>query len=319
MPPWSDRGAGRMAKERRAFDGKTAQSVCAKGDPISVEAQFHEPPARFEGCFTSFYHMSLDIPDGGQVVDYLQPEWANIRFFGGSCPKAEIGTSVVSGAAITATGPSTLPCRFELGSSQVWGIGFLPAGWARFVGGNAFEMANAVFDGAAHPVFSKFAGLSQTLCDSDASVEEQLDAICDMMDRLAKPHRDEAKIRRVHCELVDGDHASVCDLADACAMSIRTLERVCRRHFGFTPKLLMRRQRFMRTLTTFVLHKGSRWTEAMDDAYHDQAQFTREFCEFMTMTPSEYAAREHPILDSFIAARARIRGSAAQALDAPEG
>ena len=66
-----------------------------------------------------------------------------------------------------------------------------------------------------------------------------------------------------------------------------------------------------------MLHHGSRWTEAMDAEYHDQAQFTREFREFMTMLPSDYAALEHPILASFMEARARIWGSAAQTLDAP--
>jgi methylphosphotriester-DNA--protein-cysteine methyltransferase len=100
-------------------------------------------------------------------------------------------------------------------------------------------------------------------------------------------------------------------------MSIRTLERMCMRYFGFSPKLLMRRQRFMRSLTSFMLQRGSRWTEAMDGDYHDQAQFTREFREFMTMNPSEYAALDHPILTSFMEARARIWGSAAQTLDPP--
>ena len=80
----------------------------------------------------------------------------------------------------------------------------------------------------------------------------------------------------------------------------------------------MRRQRFMRSLVAFMLHKGTRWTEAMDGHYHDQAQFTREFHEFMTMNPSEYAGLEHPILSSFMEARARVWGSAAQTLDKPE-
>jgi len=283
-----------------------------------VKSDFHEPPPRFDGCFTTFYQLDLEVPGGGTVTDFLQPEWANVRFFAGACPTAEIGQSRMSGVCFNATGPSTRPCRFELGTSRMWGIGFLPLGWARFLGGNAYEMANMICDGVSHPVFEKFEELSQVLRDPQQGTQDQLDAICETMDRLARPHRDEAKIVRVHSELVNGDHFAVSDLADACAMSMRTLERICRRHFGFTPKLLMRRQRFMRTLTSFMLHKGSRWTEAMDRDYHDQAQFTREFCEFMTMTPSEYAARDHPILDSFIEARARVWGSAAQTLDPPQ-
>jgi AraC-like DNA-binding protein len=199
----------------------------------------------------------------------------------------------------------------------MWGIGFLPLGWARFIGAEAYDLSNIACDGTQHPAFAKFDVLTEALCDPDMDTEAQFDAITQAMEGLMQPHRDEPKIMRVHTALVSGSFSLVSDLADACGMSIRTLERVCRRHFGFTPKLLLRRQRFMRSLTSFMLHEGSRWTQAMDEEYHDQAQFTREFSEFMTMTPSDYAALDHPILSSFMEARARVWGSAAQTLDKP--
>lgn len=292
--------------------------------PYRLTAQFREPPAQFEGCFTTFYHLSLDIveadnaPDA-RLTDYLQPEWANIRFFCGSAPDAAIGTGTarVSGARYVGTGPSSLSCRFTLGPVRMWGVGFMPLGWARFFDADASAFANAICDGATDPVFARFAGLTDVLCDPQASLDEQYDAIVAAMDKAMRLTRDDARIRRINAELVGGEHASVHDLADACAMSIRTLERMCMRYFGFSPKLLMRRQRFMRTLTSFMLQRGSRWTEAMDGDYHDQAQFTREFREFMTMNPSEYAGLDHPILTSFMEARARVWGSAAQTLDPP--
>lgn len=288
----------------------------------TVRSRFYGPSSRFDGCFTTFYHMTLEVEHDGVVEDWLQPEWANIRFFSGKRPTSHIGTTQVSGARFNATGPSSRPCRFELGSSKMWGIGFLPLGWARFVGEDASKLANIVCDGAAHPVFSRFDFLSDVLCDPEATIEEQLGAIEQGMAQVMRPNRDEAKLVRIHEALVSGEHIVVSDLADACAMSIRTLERMCHRYFGFTPKLLMRRQRFMRSLSTFMLHASrggsARWTEAMDGEYHDQAQFTREFSEFMTMTPSAYAAQEHPILASFMEARARVWGSAAQTLDRPD-
>lgn len=300
-------------------DGKEQQA--AQGLPHApgqrLTAEFREPPEVFAGCFTSLYHLTLALPEGGTVTDYLQPEWANIRFFCGSGPDAAIGTSQVSGASFIGTGPSALPCRFTLGPVRMWGVGFLPLGWARFFDADASALANIICDGAAHPAFSGFAGLTEALCDPEATLDEQYDALVAGLTTAMRPNRDEPRIARFHAALVSGDHASVHDLADACAMSIRTLERICMRYFGFSPKLLMRRQRFMRSLTTYMLQRGTRWTEAMDDHYHDQAQFTREFREFMTMNPSEYAALDHPILTSFMEARAKIWGSAAQTLDPP--
>ncbi len=282
-----------------------------------VRSQFYTPPSEFDGCFTTFYQLTLDAEPGVEVHDYLQPEWGNIRFFAGNWPTAWISSGGRSQARFTATGPSSLPCEFRLGPSRMWGIGFLPLGWARFIAADAKDLANVVCDGSTHPAFSKFDAMSEVLCDPEIDPAEQFDHIVETMGRLMRPHRDEPKIVRVHSALVDGELANVTDLASAAGMSVRTLERVCRRHFGFTPKLLMRRQRFMRSLVTFMLHKDSLWTEAIDDHYHDQAQFTREFHEFMTMNPSAYAALEHPILSSFMEARARVWGSAAQTLDKP--
>jgi AraC-like DNA-binding protein len=284
-----------------------------------LTAEFREPPEAFAGCFTTFYHLTLDLPEGGEarVTDYLQPEWANIRFFCGSGPEAEIAATRVSGARFVGTGPSSLPCRFSMGPVRMWGVGFLPLGWARFFNADASACANIICDGAAHPAFSHFAGLTEALCDPEATLDEQYAALVAGMAAAMRPNRDEPRIARVHGALVSGDHASVHDLAEACGMSMRTLERTCMRYFGFSPKLLMRRQRFMRSLTAYMLHRGTRWTEAMDAHYHDQAQFSREFREFMTMNPSEYAALDHPILTSFMEARARVWGSAAQTLDPP--
>ncbi len=284
-----------------------------------VDGRFLSPPEEFEGCFTTFYQLLLEVDDGGTVVDLLQPEWANIRFFAGSTPiSGHIGGPAISHARYTATGPSSLPVRFEIGTCKMWGIGFLPLGWARFIDAEAGDLANLVCAGSDHPVFRKFAPLADVLCDLSVSDEQQYDAIVEFMRKAARPHRDEDKIIRVHRALVAEDISTVAEFADAAGMGLRTLERVCHRFFGFTPKLLMRRQRFIRSLSSYMLHQGSKWTEAMDEHYHDQAQFTREFHEFMTMNPSEYAALEHPILASFMEARARIRGSAAQALDGPD-
>jgi AraC-like DNA-binding protein len=288
----------------------------AAGYRISVD--FREPPAQFEGCFTSFYHLTLDIDEpGAKVVDYLHPEWSNIRFFCGGDLDAQVGSSRVHGPPFTATGPSALPCRFELGQTRLWGVGFLPLGWARFFDAEAAACANIVCDGAAHPAFRHFAGLTEVMCDPQTTPDEQFDALIAEMTRIMRPTRDDDRIRRVNTELVNGEHTTVEQLADASAMSTRTLERLCARYFGFPPKLLMRRQRFSRSLAAYMLQSERRWTGAIDADYHDQAQFTREFHTFMTMNPSEYAALDHPILSAFMAMRVRVWGSAAQTLDAP--
>ena len=294
-----------------------SQSSDGQKPEYRVRSRFFAPPPEFDGCFTTFYHLDLTVEDGGTISDHLQPEWAGIRFMSGSRPVAHLGEASVDRPRFAASGPSSLPTHFEIGSTRLWGVGFLPLGWCRFFDVEARSLANVTCDGEAHPAFARFAPLTDVLCDPSVDDQTQFDAICETMRALMRPTKDDEKIRRVHRAMVDEDLGTVTDFADASAMTPRSLERICGRYFGFTPKLLLRRQRFMRSLTTFMLHPGAKWTDAMDEHYHDQAQFTREFHTFMGMSPSAYAALEHPILTAFVEARARIWGSPAQTLDKP--
>ena len=283
-----------------------------------VRSRFFAPPPEFDGCFTSFYHLDLTVEDGATISDHLQPEWAGLRFMCGSRPIARLGNTTVDHPRFAASGPSSLPTHFEIGSTRLWGVGLMPLGWCRLMDADAKSLANIVCDGEQHWAFAKFAPLTDVLCNPEVDDQAQFEVICGAMRGLMQPTRDDEKVMRVHRAMVDENLNSVAEFARESGLSTRSLERICSRYFGFTPKLLLRRQRFMRSLTTFMLHPNAKWTDAMDEHYHDQAQFTREFQTFMGMSPSAYAGIEHPILTAFVEARARIWGSPAQTLDKPD-
>ena len=108
----------------------------------------------------------------------------------------------------------------------------------------------------------------------------------------------------------DPDIRNVAGLVEATGITQRTLERLCQRAFGFSPKLLLRRQRFMRSLAQFMLEPSLKWVGALDGQYHDQAQFVRDFRSFMGTTPSDYGAAPHPILGKIMAQRMADQGAA---------
>jgi len=103
------------------------------------------------------------------------------------------------------------------------------------------------------------------------------------------------------------------------ALPCTRLERLCRRHFGFPPSLLLRRQRFMRSLSQYMLDPELTWIGAIDSHYHDQAQFVRDFHRFMGMSPRTYAALPHPVLAGVMRARMVAAGAPVQALHVPSG
>ena len=89
---------------------------------------------------------------------------------------------------------------------------------------------------------------------------------------------------------------SVGAFAEEAGLPPRTLGRVCKDVFGFGPKRLLRRQRFLDTLGRIRIADGFRFDELRDPEYFDQSHFNHEFHEFMGLSPSEYLAVERPLM-----------------------
>lgn len=282
-----------------------------------VDARFHQPPPELARFFTTFCFGTVDAD--GIVKDTMQPEWGTLRFFPDIAPSIHAPNGgMLNTARFVASGPSSQITEYSMGSSRFWGIGLLPLGWATFVGTPANEMANQLVDGAADPAFAGFAPLAEMLLNPDLTEDQQLAFLTDFFLSRAKRYgKEDPRITKVHDCLMAPDLPDVQTMADHCAMGGRTLERLCRRVFGFPPKLLIRRQRFMRSLSAFMLDPNASWSNTLDALYYDQSHFVRESHKFLGMTPSEYAALEHPILAGFMRDRAQVKGSAAQTLDKP--
>lgn len=284
----------------------------------NLRARFFAPPEQLAGCFTSFYLVEVDLAGGEALEDYLQPEWAGLRFFFGGMPETERrdGT-ILAGTPFTATGPSSCPVHFRAPALRLWGIGLLPLGWAKFMNVPAASLADTVNDGMTHPAFAQFRPLYEELRATNAGAEGQAEIISAFFLARDRPVRSAAQIAAVHDALVDADTRSAGELARRANITPRTLERMCARYFGFSPQHLIRRQRMMRTLAAFMLADKTNWSQVIDLHYTDHAHFTHEFHAFMRMSPSEYAALDHPVLSAFMAERARIMGSPVQTLDRP--
>jgi AraC-like DNA-binding protein len=285
----------------------------------AATAAFHLPPPHLRPYFTTFYEVRVTVAGEAKVTDYLHPEWANMRFVQGDLPEGELpGSPLLTGASFVASGPTSRAIRFTVGTMRMWGIGLLPLGWAKFVGATAANEADLLVDGRSHPAYADFGPLAESLFGDDEDVEAERARIAAHFDaRLGNPLPDEERILACHEAVIDPEVHDVGELAERAGLNQRTLERVCCRHFGFPPKLLLRRQRFMRSLSQFLLEPKLKWIGSLDDHYHDQAQFVRDFRRFMGMTPRQYGAMDHPILDAVVRQRLRMAGAPVQAMHRP--
>ena len=289
------------------------------GRPCTVTVRFHEPPADLKRFFTSFYRIEFGCPDG-PVDDALQPEWAGLRFFDTTRLVSTLADgSVVADTDFTAMGPTSVPVQFRMVTARMWGVGLLPLGWATFMGVPAHEWANRIFDGHRERLFAPFRPLSGLLSHDQSAEAHDLAVLARFFrEETCRYEAEEDRIMAVHQVLLDPDLPDVAGMAERVGLHSRTLERICRKAFGFPPKKLLRRQRFMRSLAQFMLDPSMKWIGAIDALYFDQSHFVRDCKEFLGMSPSEYAALDHPILSAVMRQRMAARGAAVQTLDRPD-
>ena len=267
--------------------------------------------------FTALYVTEVEAGDG-LVDDYLHPEWAALRFTEGPPPIASVGPGeMVPQWPFVAGGPTSKAIHFGVRTSRVWGLGLQPAGWAKFARGEASALANRTVDGSTDPVFAGFADILPQIASCDGTLEDKAGVIeAHLMSQMDRAVPREADIFACQAALRDPQLGEVTALQERLGVSVKALERLCRRYFGFTPKLLLRRQRFLRSLAQHMLDPSLSWVKALDGQYHDQAQFVREFRSFMGLTPTAYARLPHPILEPIMRQRMADQG-AVTPLDLP--
>lgn len=285
---------------------------------FTIEVRFYRLSEALQPYFTALYATSITCEPGVWVRDQLHPEWAALRFTEGPPPIACIGPGDMGPQwPFVANGPTSKAIQFGVTRSRIWGLGLQPAGWSKFIAQPANSMSDRTVDGASHEAFALFRPLLDQVLAADGDGESIAGRINDfLMRHVARPVPYEEQIMACQEALRDPDVANVAELGERLGMNRRSLERLCGRYFGFPPKLLLRRQRFLRSLAQFMLQPVDSWSEALDGQYYDQAQFVRDFRSFMGVTPSEYADSPHPILEKIMAQRMADQG-AAPATDLP--
>jgi AraC-like DNA-binding protein len=114
--------------------------------------------------------------------------------------------------------------------------------------------------------------------------------------------------------LVSGSAGDVAAFAAQVGLPLARLNRLCLGVFGFTPKRLLRRQRFLRTLGAVRDLLDRPLTELIDPSYYDQAHFNRDFKAFMGTTPRAYFNSPRELLRRAAEERMRVVGAPMQGL-----
>ncbi len=271
------------------------------GHPGSVAVRVQVPCPVLQPYVTFFYFVKAD----GPLTDFLYPEWGNVRF-------AVRGNWLVRmpGEYSTAPqieglfGPTDRHGEIVTGGGKTVGFGLTPLGWHRVFGGDASAMANRV-EPLGHRLGTDPAALRVSLIadgDDEAASIARFETLLTAL-LAARPTADplivaiDAALRK--------RPATVEAFAALAGVAPRTLHRLCLCGFGFAPKRLLRRQRFLDTLGHVRSAVGGKLGASLDDDYFDQAHFYRDFRDFMAMTPRDYFSAPRRLMAEAAAAQVR--------------
>lgn len=243
--------------------------------------RIYQPAPPLES-YVTFYYI-VDAP--GPLTDFLYPEWGNVRFVISGEWRVTMPTYSQDRHLNDVFGPTDRCGTVHTGGGHMIGFGVTPLGWHRLFG-DVGTMANAVRPlndelGVAGSQLARVLGGDA----DDAAVVSRFNAVLGNV--FAKLPADDSMAIAVDAALRQrpGDVAA---FAAASGVSVRTLHRLCLRVFGFPPKRLLRRQRFLDTLGLVRSAVGQSLTEALDADYTDQPHFYRDFRDFMGMSPRAY-------------------------------
>jgi AraC-like DNA-binding protein len=269
-----------------------------------VSVRFLPPAAPLRDAILFYYVVRNGA--ARPVEDLLHPEGAYVRLL----LAGDWRITFADGSSHSATGPHALMTGALSRAARVSGgpggvmvsVGLLPAGWPLLTDASA-----ATYVDRLQPLSDVLGGAAAGLLAAavaggdDAGYLRALDAWF-LARQATRPALDPTLVR-LHVALNDPEVTSVAAWASGLGLSTRQLERLTRDYIGLPPKLLMRRQRFLRSSANLREAPLGGWARVLDERYADQPQFVRDFKHFMGMPPRAYFARETPLTTAAAEAR----------------
>ena len=255
----------------------------------------------------------------------MHPDWANIRFklsgewsYGSSPTKLETVNDFA-----TITGPTNAGQWAHVKQGSGFNITLLPMAWLR------------LFDKSASIYANRIRPLATLLGEASASIARDIEHAKSFSERVALadaffgplwkktcPHPREVEIEAISLALLDANCGSVEELIRRTGLPQHSLMRLVKRSYGMSPKMLLRRERFLRMIRTMEVRSLEEWRDFIDPQYVDQSHMINDFNDFLGLSPGQYFKLPRPMLESSLLAMQKLWASGTDHLHSapkPEG
>ena len=269
-----------------------------------LQSRNYPPSPALAPYIARHYVFTVNAPDQFELIDHLLSETAFVRLLLRGDWAAEVVKGIWSNVGQAAFfGPNSHPLRVRVrGGFRVVGMAICPAGWRALTD----VPANAVTDRMlplsdligkrARAILNEVSAIENDDIDGDAAIIAVVEAI--VTDLIAARGWIPASPEMQQFELIARNESTtmVRDVAARLGISERQLERTTRPTFGLSPKIVLRRSRFLDMAAAMRGISDPDEQELAALRYYDQPQLIREFRRFITMTPGQFARTPTPLL-----------------------
>jgi AraC-like DNA-binding protein len=265
-----------------------------------VRIRYFSPAPPLRRYLSSYYRFESDLP---VLSDLMRAELPQIRFVTRGAALNHYCTRTVR-ATLPASlqGSTSGPMRFTaVGPLHLFGVGLLPQGWATLIGEPADRLADDMVD-LASVIGAATGAIVAAMAGAVTDADRVAAADGFFLGLLERAHASPLWFTRMTDDWLTATPDPAVDMLVAqSGMSARSVERMARRIYGASPKLLARKYRALGAAVRIGNDEARGWSDMAAGIFYDQAHFIREFKQFVGMTPARFQIEAAPVMRMTIA------------------
>lgn len=282
------------------------------GLPDGTAFRLEMPELALQPYVADYHVYDSDAVRHPSAREYILPSWPALRIcLADNRMDLQLGSNSYHPLPVAALYGTTTRAMLATPHGGVTiGISLTPLGWARLFTRPANEVRKSVIPLSEAMDPARVDQLVGMLRASNRSTEVKplLDQF--LNSAMLPVHRDEPSIRQMISLIDDPGTVDLTQSADRIGISAKQLSRLSNRHFGYPPKRLLMRARFMRSFMPMFCGQRRCDFSMIDEGYVDVPHFLRDARHFLGMTPARFMAQPTPYLDAVLRAMRVVRRAA---------
>lgn len=280
------------------------------GVPAGSALRIERPAPDLAPLLTEYTVSASDASLHADARSLIMPGWPTIRFALSAGPGAitigprrydQLPTAMLLGTSSRTT-------EFVTNGGTFVMVGISPRGWSRLFRFPADRLRDRLLPLGEVMAPEAVAQLQDALTTTDLA--RDLPSLLDAFFRaqlLASTDKEDA-IRGLIRIISTGSTEDIATASEMLGLPPNALRRLSTRYFGFPPKLLLVRARFIQSMIRMMLSGSDGDYSDIAATYFDKSHFLRDANRFLGTTPKRFMRLDQRFMTAFLRARREVFG-----------